>query len=581
MPIVKNGQIYKSFTIPTRPDHSITETDRGSASDTRISKAPSISSQITEQLHEDGNRVSHISSTDATKRSLLSKRIVASNSTGGGTGSKRCKFIDDEAEHSGDEENWELGFCEHGIREDKDCEQCESFIDDEDVYDPYLHRPFDATRDIPDHIDTTALSGAYSSSITRDRDSTHSTHYRDGGQIEEKEQSSSRSTPRPSRANPLSLFRDAVSKDLRAGDKAMPETVSQLAINSLALINTAPTMTYRKEDGSLVTLDKELMDFVITSDAPHFKLRKKCYGMTVFTKKAILEVHAFQHLMTNPYSYLLVAEEKAPSTQGRHLHVYIEHEKQPNWRQCPWADFFGNPVFYSHIYNKQGWITYCKKGHSFQQWGEIKDPEVKIDGLLIEADKLAKTKVEFFDIIWAKRPGYLATSISQLEKVWQYRVLKKQSDAKPKYQLSTFKIPPEVTEWKAWMQAPSRTKCLVLVGPTKMGKTELVLTLFPENIYMRTELSLQVMTDRTGLEKFLILDDVSWEVLRKEAKAWLTQMGSHILTDKYLPKVQVDFNIPSIYLMNEKNYELLKADPEFETYWLKNMHIVMIENKLF
>ena len=107
----------------------------------------------------------------------------------------------------------------------------------------------------------------------------------------------------------------------------------------------------------------------------------------------------------------------------------------------------------------------------------------------------------------------------------------------------------ETPEMKRWREEElpkaERAKCLILVGPTRLGKTQWARHLFPDNhMYFRGMTNIRKWRDDAAL---LVLDDIPWEFIPQK-KSLLTQMGEAEVTDKYTPKKTIWVNMPAVVL---------------------------------
>lgn len=140
----------------------------------------------------------------------------------------------------------------------------------------------------------------------------------------------------------------------------------------------------------------------------------------------------------------------------------------------------------------------------------------------------------------------------------------------PKYELNSFKIPPQVKNWMdTEMVKKERAKCLMIIGPTRIGKTEMVRHIEPKShMYFRSHFNYDKWDQDA---KLIIFDDIEWQFIPNK-KALLTQMGEAEITDKYRHKRTIHVTMPAIVLMNDM--------PQFTcaelAYWNENMTIVTL-----
>lgn len=134
--------------------------------------------------------------------------------------------------------------------------------------------------------------------------------------------------------------------------------------------------------------------------------------------------------------------------------------------------------------------------------------------------------------------------------------------------------PEALTRWKEEeFVKKERARCLILVGPTKLGKTEWARHLCPENhTYWRGMTNMMEWRDDARL---LIFDDIDWEYIPQK-KSLLTQMGQAVVTDKYMKKLTVNVRMPAIVLTN--NIPDWKNDAD---YWAENAKVIQLTDKLY
>lgn len=135
----------------------------------------------------------------------------------------------------------------------------------------------------------------------------------------------------------------------------------------------------------------------------------------------------------------------------------------------------------------------------------------------------------------------------------------------------------ETPEMKRWREEElpkaERAKCLILVGPTRLGKTQWARHLFPDNhMYFRGMTNIRKWRDDAAL---LVLDDIPWEFIPQK-KSLLTQMGEAEVTDKYTPKKTIWVNMPAVVLSNDAP----NFGPE-DAYWRENAVLAYVDELLY
>lgn len=166
-------------------------------------------------------------------------------------------------------------------------------------------------------------------------------------------------------------------------------------------------------------------------------------------------------------------------------------------------------------------------------------------------------------VLWHNNIKSTVSQLKRPQKQW-----------KPRFEGFDWKTTAEMNEWvRDELPKEERAKCLILVGPTRLGKTEWARHLFPnEHMYFRGMFNLEKWDISA---KLLIFDDISWEFIPQK-KSLLTQMGEAEVTDKYVHKKTVYVDMPAIVLSNDL--------PDFgkeQAYWEENSQIIVISESLF
>lgn len=150
--------------------------------------------------------------------------------------------------------------------------------------------------------------------------------------------------------------------------------------------------------------------------------------------------------------------------------------------------------------------------------------------------------------------------------------------------ISTFKVPDEFLAWynanvPDEVRNKDRYDLCVLVGPTKLGKTQLVRSL-SKHLYWKGQCKLNDLL-LTHLYKYIVIDDIEWEYIPNSIKkSVLLGTGECIVTDKYVKKLRVNANLPCIYVCNPApdGFTLFF---DRDTYWQANTCVIQIKNALF
>nr|UBJ26205.1 replication-associated protein [Red panda feces-associated genomovirus] len=131
-------------------------------------------------------------------------------------------------------------------------------------------------------------------------------------------------------------------------------------------------------------------------------------------------------------------------------------------------------------------------------------------------------------------------------------------------------VPPIIDEWVAanLFPQPERPKCLVLIGPTRLGKTEWARSLGTHNYYPNT-----ITMDRDASARYCVIDDMDyWDKFpyKKQFFGCHKEIGMCL---KYQKPEIVTWGIPTIWLWNNEN---VPHDVLVDGYFQDNSVVVYI-----
>lgn len=262
-----------------------------------------------------------------------------------------------------------------------------------------------------------------------------------------------------------------------------------------------------------------------------------------------------------------IAQEKHEDG-NHHIHGFVEviRGKRFDWQGSklgPW------PVSWHKIYNVSGWLKYIKKeGGAFVS--NIDDTDLM----------KATNDDDLFERLKKMKGMFTAmTEFAKVHKTWA-RFRKQRDDIfEPYYDISSFNVPDDVLEWKRdcvdEYQPPARRYVLLLCGPTRLGKTQMMRTMFPDAAYCKTFFSYDTVI--AAKAKVLILDDLhesqDGSAKKPPNKAW-TAYDPFNINGKYRQLAQIP-PMAVVILCNE--------EPEWleDRYWKRNCFVVSILEKLY
>ena len=158
-------------------------------------------------------------------------------------------------------------------------------------------------------------------------------------------------------------------------------------------------------------------------------------------------------------------------------------------------------------------------------------------------------------------------------------------DQRSRYEFSDENLPRALIEWRDEVfgpNPPDRPKTLILVGPTRMGKTQWSRSLgnvcYWENMI---DLRLLRIRDNATPKEYIVLSDVP---KNKIGDRWVWEHYDALfkgqedltMTDKYVPKQMFRWGKPFIYLCNTFDYNDI-----YDTPYAANFVVVEINEPLF
>lgn len=339
----------------------------------------------------------------------------------------------------------------------------------------------------------------------------------------------------------------------------------------------------------------------------HFKMRSKDFGLTYPDARDVGKLDIFEYLhelviRSNIVKRVMVSEEVGKSSHLRHFHCYIEFERKLTISENTF-DCFGLHPHVQKVKRSCGgrsiypMIKYLTKEDRFPlsnfdwnailieeenkqdnagspNWEQYRNDQLTqsevIEVLMMEgfADKLANHWLNWSNFIKKMYPADLKKEYI--------------SD----YSASDFILPEQLTMWKfgfmGWIDNYkrgewTRPKSLLLIGPSRCGKTEWARSL-GKHMYFNNLLNLDDWDEDAD---YIVLDDFNPEIT-KFLPSWKCFFGGQkqfVLTDKYRGKRTVNWGKPMIWLSNEDLFKHLNF--EQIDFIRKNCETIVLMNKMF
>lgn len=222
--------------------------------------------------------------------------------------------------------------------------------------------------------------------------------------------------------------------------------------------------------------------------------------------------------------------------------------------------------------------NYLKKGGDFIEggWPE-RDGHSGRDEIFRNASAAA-TADEAREIIKEGAPSAYWMSFSQIEGRLRFDFTVPQPDFVSPYTPESFtNVPLRALEWvqrylaqRDWVETKRRSKTLVLMGPSRIGKTCWARSLGP-HVYMNGLYNLDKMREgATRPDSFVILDDFEWVNLGSIFKKVIGCQGEFELACKYSKKHTISpWYKPCIFLCNAGTIPTDRSHADIE-WWDKN-----------
>jgi len=194
---------------------------------------------------------------------------------------------------------------------------------------------------------------------------------------------------------------------------------------------------------------------------------------------------------------------------------------------------------------------------------------------------LAETRDRFFELCAELAPGALCRSFTSLRAYadWKYRPIRGPYESPPGIRFDTSEFP-ELADWVQenleGYHPGRRGKSLIVVGPTRLGKTMWARSLRQKHAYFGGLFCLDEFEEDVD---YAIFDDMQGGLEFFHAyKFWLGHQQQFYATDKYRGKKLINWGKPAIWLANDDPRTHKGADAD----WLdENCVFVFVNRPLF
>lgn len=285
------------------------------------------------------------------------------------------------------------------------------------------------------------------------------------------------------------------------------------------------------------------------------------------------------HLLTQfkPKHWIVCKEQHQDG--GDHYHVYMEFTDKIDKPNGLTAATYKNvrPNSAGNIRNAKKVITYVAKDGDW-----ISDDREWVNGYLSKGESLydclkrCRSSDEFLVEAIKHRSWTAGSGFSGLQSLaeWHYT---ESIEYIPKY--VTFAINNDLKTYiEGEFLSRDRPKTLVLVGATRLGKTEWARSLGP-HVYMKSYLNFKLWNQAM---QYLVLDDVPWKHLKRYEKDLIGGQQEFVANEKYMRKKRILFGKPTIILTNDQPQIWEDMSQVYYTsYFTENTSIITITDKLY
>lgn len=309
--------------------------------------------------------------------------------------------------------------------------------------------------------------------------------------------------------------------------------------------------------------------------------------LLTYSQSSLDKTALANHLFSLPTVKAVKVAKETHEDGGFHFHAYVLFAKAKKI-QPSFFDLEGEHPNIKSISQKVGFagpaIAYLDKedtepiilpdGYVFNSKNKRGFKEVAGDALQ------AASKKEALAIIMRDNPDKWLIYADQIER----NLDKRFRPAKPVFvprPLESFNIPVAISNWASRNLVhprPERPQALILVGATRLGKTQLARA-YGDHIYV---CNMWCVDDFVGWDwnGYVVFDDIPWDSFKYSYKAWMGGQKHFYVTDKYRKKVLMEGGAPLIICCNQDDYE--EYQKNWNTDWVfGNSVVVTIGNKLY
>lgn len=285
------------------------------------------------------------------------------------------------------------------------------------------------------------------------------------------------------------------------------------------------------------------------------------------------------------HSYIIVSQESHQDGQ-KHLHAFIVSQGRMRFSSQLFFDLESEGSTYHPNIVKpndpDATRTYVAKDGDFVEEGEFHSTKKRKGPTYGELCDASDSKEAFMDAIYQHHSRDYFLHGERIEAMASKRFKPTQQVYVPKY--TDFpNLPSLLTDWYgAYFVRPrrDRPKSLILVGPSRLGKTEWARSL-GNHVYVRGAWNAEHFKSPYD---YIVMDDFDFSYLLSKtssmAKSFFGCQGMTDISGKWVKTFTIDTNCPLIVCMNDDQYQ--EHQSFFTSDWgVSNIEVVFLNTKLY
>lgn len=310
--------------------------------------------------------------------------------------------------------------------------------------------------------------------------------------------------------------------------------------------------------------------------APKLRLESKRFFLTY--PRYGDSTRLLNRLRSEPNIQCYIVAHEYHNDGNPHLHAYVELSNRLRITDPRYWDVETSHPNVQVVRSKSAVIEYACKDDEFiaekNIGGQFEKWDIKLKRFWKDAIAKCTTKAEFLHFC---KEHFTREYVLQYSAIESFATIHfGRRNYTPRY--TTFKPDAVLCMWAFLylLQPTDRPRSLILVGKSRLGKTEWARSL-GVHWYMGGMFNLDCFWEDAT---YGIFDDIPVEFFKAQYKQFLGGQLEFVSTDKYRKKVALKWGKPCIFLCNPPEY--LKMYEHWDMDWIKaNCEIVEIDNKMY